>query len=191
MVAPGPFQCIGYLAGLEGKNRLFKLSRPGTLGNPAQLSALFGGAGILRFAAGQFGKRGRIGLRPAGDVLGLGQRLVALGLCGARRNADLYMADIDAGRLYVASLVLLVVLAQFVVADLRQVCHGSSLVEQQVIGAYLLGKLKALFVLVVPGLDIGIGNLDVFFVFGRWIGQIGRASCREGVEWSLAGDSRI
>src|SRR3546814_6935588 len=78
------------------------------------------------------------------DFLGLGMSLLTLLIRGACGDIYLNMTEIDAGGLYEACLVLLVVFMQIVVADRRQVLHGRCFVEQQILGADLFGQFQRL-----------------------------------------------
>src|SRR3546814_965837 len=60
------------------KNDCFKIRGPGAFGDPAQLAAILGGAGILRFGLGDLSESGFVGLDLLEDFLGLGMSLLTL-----------------------------------------------------------------------------------------------------------------
>src|SRR3546814_12752618 len=119
VVAAGAVHDVGYTAFLQSKNDCFKIRGPGAFGDPAQLAAILGGAGILRFGLGDLSESGFVGLDLLEDFLGLGMSLLTLLIRGACGDIYLNMTEIDAGGLYDACLVLLVVFMQLVVADRR------------------------------------------------------------------------
>src|SRR3546814_9000459 len=67
---------VGYTAFLQSKNDCFKIRGPGAFGDPAQLAAILGGAGILRFGLGDLSESGFVGLDLLEDFLGLGMSLL-------------------------------------------------------------------------------------------------------------------
>src|SRR5690606_382444 len=144
---------------------------PDTPGDPAQHAAVGGSAGVLRLVFGHFGKRRWIRLYRLGDLLCLGMGLFALRVVGVGGDVDLDVADIDAGRLDIARLVLLVLFLELVFADRCYVFHGRCLVQEQVLSAGLLWQLQTFLVGVVPGLDVGVGQFNVFFVIGGRVRQ--------------------
>src|SRR3546814_19337931 len=97
VVAAGAVHDVGYTAFLQSKNDCFKIRGPGAFGDPAQLAAILGGAGILRFGLGDLSESGFVGLDLLEAFFGLGMSMLTLLIRGACGDLYLNMNEIVLG----------------------------------------------------------------------------------------------
>ncbi len=150
---------IGNGPALQRKHRLLERRHHGTAGKEAEVAAALGRARVLRIGAGQFGKTGRVLLQLLQQRLRLRPHL---GLLFGRGGGVEREQDVAGAALFFLrnlGQVLLVQRTHILLADfdaLRQ----RGLVQHQVFDIDLLGRLEAVRVLLVEGLQIGVADRD-------------------------------